>query len=1851
MANHSDPTGDTPQEPAGAEPRFVPPLRADPADTPEVSAPIEPAVAPPETGDVIAAHYRLDAEIGRGAHGRVFVANDTARGNERVAVKICKASMEPPDEATRLAARTLRWFRHPNWADISDQGLTSSRYEFQVARLVDGRGLDTFRGPQPIEFVMRFLEDAAEVLDAIHRLGIIHYDVTPANFVVEQGPRGLTFVLTDGGLACMGAVRDGGRGSPLFMAPELTVEGEHDHRVDLYSLGLVAFRLATGGNPIDGGAGEVLGERRRRSAPSARQRRRDIPTALDALIASLLDREPNQRPADARALARRVADIRGRSGRTFEAVIAHQTREGPLVGRDDIVATLERSLGQLASAPTKRRGVRLQHDAVMLMHGISGVGCTRVARECIDRARQRELPVVLLSGRHSAHGHDDPLRHVMRQLDAIQAGAGGTPRPRRERKRNHDAMVEQLLRQWERVARDCPFIMVVTDYGELAPSLQRAVHVIARFLFARSEQSRMRPAIASMLFVDLGDASPDPLLNPDAEDREAPVTRLSPLSARDVERLVATRFPGFSLEARERLLLHERSEGLPRDVVALVGEAGRRGDFLPAEGSWTWRVHELERYPTVRPLDPVYLQAWDALPRDARTVLRSLALAREPVRCDVLEAAFAHEPVTVARHSPLANVIERDGHASLALASRGVHNLADTHTSDGPETLATALLDAHQRLDVSLSPLARARLLAHTGKLNEALMHLASETRDAREHLRAKNFDWAREQLERHPNLLDHPTLHASWVNLLTRSPAAIDIAMRLSTCLDPAIAGYDTARALAKIMHRENRYDEALAFLNQHEATWPTDPKSRTQFHLERAKIFLSLRRIDDAKTTLRDARHALHQLPNRGRGEGELMGRYLNILGSCHQFGGNLENAKRVWSLGESVARSTKNLAVLASTLNNIGIALHRSGNRTESADYLRRSLRLYRGLYKMDRVALAEYNLGTIEVSNGKLASGIRRLKTSASISMRYGQLQRLSSALVSLAHAYDQESNPSLANTTLRRALREAISSKAHYRISSVSQRLAPLSAALGDAQGSRSALQCSARASRASEDCRFGHFLASALSNLYLGKRADARVSLMRAARRAPKRQLREAQVVLILIKLLDATNCRYTNTVDTTSISEHLTWCIDSATWDTKYAPLDKLSPASTPESGTLRRLKAEVVLWSAINRSPVGDVVQKDLGHMTARLRRSGEKAILARALSLQSMLQIDGIQSGNGAHLLSDALQEWQSNAQSHSIPLEFVLTYNCHAKRLGLAQTHALKRDLTRTDLEALGYRFLREHSSSSPDDSRISRALKRVVQATADLRADHDLYRLLRTMTEAVLEVTGAERACVVRVTEDGGQEICVASNSIGDTVPPPSVVNLSQTVIDRVMRSRSPLLLHDVFDDDELMMRPSITKLSLRTLLCVPMVRSGHLYGVLYADSTSTAASFDSTDLEVFTLFADHAAGALESQRLVSNLKFSMEELQRAQEQLIRGERLRTIGEISSGVAHEFNNLLTSILARVQLLSMTPMGEGVARDLELIEKACMDAAEVVRRLQSFSRRECEAGFVETDLCQICRDAVEFMKPLWTHRNQSDANALIVSINAPTSLMVNGSPTELREVITNLIKNSLDATGYSGSIKIHAIEVGAEAVIVVSDNGPGVPEKYRDKIFDSFFSTKGEKGTGLGLCLCKQIVERHGGSIELACPEVGGTEITIKLPMRAEARPTNTSSMPESPAKGVRVLVVDDDENVRTPLAKFLSKEGFEVSSASGGVEGLEMIPRSNPHVVISDLSMPEMDGIEFCRHLAARHPLTPIVLMTGRSNLINADRLRSTGASALIAKPFSMRSVTRLIHDVLAETQR
>jgi PAS domain S-box-containing protein len=233
------------------------------------------------------------------------------------------------------------------------------------------------------------------------------------------------------------------------------------------------------------------------------------------------------------------------------------------------------------------------------------------------------------------------------------------------------------------------------------------------------------------------------------------------------------------------------------------------------------------------------------------------------------------------------------------------------------------------------------------------------------------------------------------------------------------------------------------------------------------------------------------------------------------------------------------------------------------------------------------------------------------------------------------------------------------------------------------------------------------------------------------------------------------------------------------------------------------------------------------------------------------------------------------------------------------------------------------------------------------------------------------------------------------------------------------------------------------------------------------------------------------------------------------------EKMRSLGQLSAGVAHNFNNALAAVLGRTQLLLRSVTDERHRRSLEVIETATQDAAEIVRRIQTFARRAPSAQFNKTSLAGLITDALQLTRTSW----EDDAYVHnlryeVTFTNEAGEDHVEANATELREVFVNLIFNALDAMPEGGRIDVRETRRGAWLVVEVRDTGEGIPAEFQDRIFEPFFTTKGSQGSGLGLAVSYGIIKRHGGTIEAASAPGGGTVFTLKFPHRQALPETST-----------------------------------------------------------------------------------------------------------------------------------
>ncbi|MBC8030933.1 MAG: PAS domain S-box protein [Pyrinomonadaceae bacterium] len=365
------------------------------------------------------------------------------------------------------------------------------------------------------------------------------------------------------------------------------------------------------------------------------------------------------------------------------------------------------------------------------------------------------------------------------------------------------------------------------------------------------------------------------------------------------------------------------------------------------------------------------------------------------------------------------------------------------------------------------------------------------------------------------------------------------------------------------------------------------------------------------------------------------------------------------------------------------------------------------------------------------------------------------------------------------------------------------------------------------------------------------------------------------------------------------------------------------------------------------------------------------------------------------------------------------------------------------------------------------------------------------------------------------------------------------------------------------------------------------------------------------------------------------------------ERAARADKLRALGQLASGVAHDFNNSLAAILGRSQLIRRQTQDEAVVRNLEIIQTAAEDAAATVRRIQTFARKSPAKEFDILDVAGLLNDAVEITRTRWQNEARLRGLDYDVALEAEGGLQTMGSASELREVFVNLIVNAVDAMPKGGRLQISCARAGARLRLQFSDNGTGMPEDVRQKIFDPFFSTKGTQGTGLGLSVSHSIIERHEGSIRVASEVGGGTVFTIDLPA-AEAAPEIVAvPVDDVEVPSLSILVVDDEPAVRETLAEMLEMMGHRVMLADGGQNALQALATNECDLVFTDLAMPEMDGWETSREIRKRWPAMSVVLVTGYGTGTRPPSGEDGLVNGVIGKPFDFNQISQTITSVIA----
>jgi PAS domain S-box-containing protein len=381
---------------------------------------------------------------------------------------------------------------------------------------------------------------------------------------------------------------------------------------------------------------------------------------------------------------------------------------------------------------------------------------------------------------------------------------------------------------------------------------------------------------------------------------------------------------------------------------------------------------------------------------------------------------------------------------------------------------------------------------------------------------------------------------------------------------------------------------------------------------------------------------------------------------------------------------------------------------------------------------------------------------------------------------------------------------------------------------------------------------------------------------------------------------------------------------------------------------------------------------------------------------------------------------------------------------------------------------------------------------------------------------------------------------------------------------------------------------------------------------------------------------------------------------RAEQLLLQTERIKAIGEMAGGVAHNFNNLLQIVAGGAQM-ALTNLELGnlakIYNNLEQILESSRLGAETVKRLQDFARIKVDNAVVQGkvfDLSRCVDQAIDMSEPWWKTKPAKDGITITLERDLEYGLMVMGRRSEIFEVVVNLIKNSVEAMSTGGSIFIGARGAQERATLTVRDSGPGIDPKYLGKVFEPFWTTKGVKGTGMGLASAYGVVRAHGGELTVKNLEHGGAEFLVILPRSKEDLKESEGGLSYDIDFTCSILIIDDVAPLLEVLKEGLTAMGQTVHIAESGKAGLEIYGHNRIDVVVCDLGMEEMNGWQVAASLAEINrkkgiKRTPFILLTGWAGQTGvSDSYRASDVDRIVEKPVIVTELLSMIREVIRD---
>jgi signal transduction histidine kinase/ActR/RegA family two-component response regulator len=457
------------------------------------------------------------------------------------------------------------------------------------------------------------------------------------------------------------------------------------------------------------------------------------------------------------------------------------------------------------------------------------------------------------------------------------------------------------------------------------------------------------------------------------------------------------------------------------------------------------------------------------------------------------------------------------------------------------------------------------------------------------------------------------------------------------------------------------------------------------------------------------------------------------------------------------------------------------------------------------------------------------------------------------------------------------------------------------------------------------------------------------------------------------------------------------------------------------------------------------------------------------------------------------------------------------------------------------------------------------------------------------------------------------------------------------------------------------------KAGLQSLVLAPLLVEARVFGVLVV-ARRPAEAFNSAECEFLRQLSEHVALAANQAQLLEALQRAYDDLRQSQQTVMQQERLRALGQMASDIAHDINNAISPVSLYTESLLEAEQGlsDRARNCLVTIQRAIEDVAETVARMREFYRpREPELTLTRVRLNPLVEQVIELTRARWSDLSLRKGIMIRLHRELASELPeIMASEGEVRDSLTNLIFNAVDAMPDGGTLTLRTRhesagpgeDMAARVCVEVTDTGIGMDEETRRRCLEPFYTTKGERGTGLGLAMVYGMVQRHSAEIDIESKVGVGTTIRLSFPADTASMVSAPSSVkPAVVIRRLRILLIDDDPVLIKSLRDTLEEEGHVVTATHGGQEGIDAFSSArrtaDPYdVVITDLGMPHMDGRKVAAAIKALSSSTPIILLTGWGERLLADHETPENVDKVLSKPPRLTAVRAALAQLAGSTR-